>query len=187
MAECAHGAHEVAAGSIGQRLKHVADHHLNYRRRASLRLLIAFVITFALIRLLTLAIHLNLGPFHDITIGGGGGGASIHLHHYIWGFLLLGVCGFLALSLEAARWHPILAIPFGIGLALVLDEFALLLQLQDVYWTSAGVISITVALLVAGLLLIYFVGQCYWHAVASELHRGVGFIHAEERKLAEHL
>jgi hypothetical protein len=47
---------------------------------------------------------------------------------------LIAVCGFLALSLESAKWHPILAIPFGVGLALVLDEFALLLQLKDVYW-----------------------------------------------------
>jgi hypothetical protein len=184
MPSCQHEA-AVHTGTLPQRLKQAADHHLNYRRRAALRMLLAFVITFGLIRLLTLAIHLNLGPFHDITIGGGKG-ASIHLHHYIWGLLLLGVCGFLALSLEAARWHPFLAIPFGIGLALVLDEFALLLQLQDVYWTSAGVISVTIGLVVAGLLLIYFIGQCYWHAVFAELRRGAGFIRAEEKKLAGH-
>jgi hypothetical protein len=183
MASCQH---EVAVhtGTLPQRLKQVADHHLNYRRRAALRMLIAFVITFGLIRLLTLAIHLNLGPFHDITIGGGGG-ASIHIHHYMWGLLLLGVCGFFALSLEAARWHPFLAIPFGVGLALVLDEFALLLQLQDVYWTSAGVISVTIGLVVAGLLLIYFIGQCYWRALFAELRRGAGFVRAEEQKLAK--
>jgi hypothetical protein len=63
-----------------------------------------------------------------------GSAGTVHLHHYIWGLALIAVCGFLALSLESAKWHPILAIPFGVGLALVLDEFALLLQLKDVYW-----------------------------------------------------
>ena len=98
-----------------------------------MRMLIAFIVTFGLIRLLTYAIHNNLGPSHDIVIGGGSAG-TVHLHHYIWSLALIAVCGFLALSLESAKWHPILAIPFGVGLALVLDEFALLLQLKDVYW-----------------------------------------------------
>ncbi|TMB92643.1 MAG: hypothetical protein E6J45_01935, partial [Chloroflexi bacterium] len=115
--------------------------HLSYRRRSTLRMLIAFIVTFGLVRLLTYAIHQNLGPFHDIVLGGGEQG-TVHIHHYIWGLVLIAVCGFLALSLDAARWHPVLAIPFGIGLALVLDEFALLLQLKDVYWARQGRVSV---------------------------------------------
>jgi hypothetical protein len=186
MASCIHGTHDQASGTLGQRLKHVSDHHLDYRKRASLRMLIAFILTFGLIRLLTFAIHSNLGPFHDIVIGGGAGG-SLHIHHYMWGLALLVTGGFLALSLEASRWHPILAIPFGIGLALVLDEFALLLQLKDVYWSAAGVASINLAVVVAAGLIAYYVGQCYWHDVARELKRGFGFVRTEERRLADHL
>ena len=188
MAQCAHPREAERAGTLPTRLKQVAQAHLNYRRRASLRLLIAFILTFALIRLLTFAIHNNLGPFHDIVIGGGGPNApSLHIHHYIWGLTLLAICGFLALSLEAVKWHTVLAIPFGIGLALVVDEFALLLQLRDVYWAEGGRTSVDLAVLFAAILLLYYLGQCYWHDVAFELKRGFGYIRRAEAKLAERL
>lgn len=188
MRVCEHPREAERAGSLPTRMKQVAVAHLNYRRRASLRMLISFIVSFALIRLLTFAIHNNLGPFHDIVIGGGSLNApSLHIHHYVWGLALLAVCGFLALSLEAARWHPILAIPFGIGLALVLDEFALLLQLKDVYWAEAGRTSVDIAVLFAALLLLYYLGQCFWHDVAAEVRRGVGVIRRVEQEVAEHL
>jgi hypothetical protein len=185
MPRCEHGLPDERIGTLGERLKQVADHHLNYRRKASLRMLIAFLLTFGLIRLLTYAIHQNFGPFHDITLGGGANG--VHIHHYMWGLLLIAVCGFLALSLEAVRWHPVLAIPFGIGLALVIDEFALLLQLRDVYWMGPGLVSVAIAILAGSLLLIYYLGQCYWHDVITELGRGWRVVRAEEEKLAGRL
>ena len=52
-------------------------------------------------------------------------------------------------SQDAERW---LAIPFGIGAALTLDESALLLELEDVYWTEEGILSVQVTLAVIGLL-----------------------------------
>jgi hypothetical protein len=184
MAQCAHPREPERAGTLPNRLKQVADAHLNYRRRATLRLLIAFIVTFALIRLLTFAIHNNLGPFHDIVIGGGSG-PTLHIHHYMWGLMLLAICGFLALSLEAARWHPLLAIPFGIGLALVLDEFALLLNLKDVYWAEGGRTSVDIAVFAAALLLLYYLGQCFWHDVVGELRRGFGHVHRSTVKPAD--
>jgi hypothetical protein len=184
MLSCDHSTDAPRSGTLRQRLRHVSRTHLDFRRRASLRLLISFLITFGLIRLLTYAIHNDLGPFHDIVIGGGAGG-SLHIHHYMWGLLLIAVCGFLALSLEAARWHPWLAIPFGIGLALVLDEFALLLQLKDVYWAQQGRISVDIGVLVAAALLLYFLGQCFFHDVVSELRRGFGTVHKLEGRVAK--
>lgn len=181
MPSCKHSADVAREGSLRERLHSVRDTHLDFRRRAALRMLAAFIITFALIRLLTYSIHNDLGPFHDIVIGGGSGG-TIHIHHYMWGLLLIAVCGFLALSLEAAKWHPFLAVPFGVGLALVLDEFALLLQLKDVYWAAQGRVSVDIAVLVAAVLLLYYLGQCFWHAVAAELRRGLGRVeHVEQR------
>ena|SRR5438132_3858706 len=161
------------AATLSHRLKDVARQNLSYRRRSALRMLISFIVTFGLIRLLTYAIHRDLGPFHDVVIGGGANG-SLHIHHYVWGILLLAVCGFLALSLDAPTWHPILAIPFGIGLALVIDEFALLLQLKDVYWAQQGRVSVDVGILATGLLALYYFGQRFWHALARELGRGFG-------------
>jgi hypothetical protein len=100
---------------------------------------------------------------------------------------LLAVCGFLAITLDAARWHPILAIPFGVGLALVLDEFALLLQLKDVYWADQGRVSIDIALLVAAVLLLYYLGQCFWHDIVAELRRGFGRVHAGDHRAVSRL
>jgi hypothetical protein len=174
--ECAHTREPDRAGTLPSRIKQVAEAHLTYRKRATLRLLIAFILTFSLIRLLTFAIHNNLGPFHDIVIGNGSG-PTLHIHHYMWGILLLAVSGFLALSLEAAQWHPLLAIPLGIGLALVLDEFALLLNLKDVYWAAGGRTSVDIAVLAAAMLLLYYLGQCYWRDVGVELRRGFGHLH----------
>jgi hypothetical protein len=173
MVSCDHSADTPRDGTLRERLHDAGETHLNFRRRSSLRLLTSFLITFLLIRLLTYSIHNNLGPFHDIVIGGGSGG-TIHIHHYMWGLFLIAICGFLALSLDAAKWHPWLAIPFGIGLALVLDEFALLLQLKDVYWAQQGRISVDIGVVVAAGLLLYYLGQCYWHDVVSELKRGFG-------------
>jgi hypothetical protein len=179
MPSCDHVSDGLRAGTLGQRLRHVGQTHLDPRRRAVLRMLASFLITFGLIRLLTYSIHNNFGPFHDIVIGGGSDG-TLHIHHYIWGLVLIVLCGFLALNLEAAKWHPILAIPFGIGLALVLDEFALLLQLKDVYWAEQGRISIDIGVIVAAALLLYFLGQCYLNDVIGEVRRGLGYVHTGE-------
>ena len=179
MARCDHSADLPREGTLRQRIRHAGQQHLNFRRRSSLRLLASFLITFALIRLLTYSIHDNFGPFHDIVIGGSG--ASLHIHHYMWGLSLIAICGFLALSLDAAKWHPWLAIPFGIGLALVLDEFALLLQLKDVYWAQQGRISVDIGIVVAAGLLLYYLGQCYWHDVVGELRRAAGRVRRVQR------
>lgn len=186
MPACEHVHETPREGTLPQRLRHVAQTHLDYRRRSALRMLIAFMVTFGLIRLLTFAIHNNLGPFHDIVLGGGSGG-TLHIHHYIWGLALVAVSGFLTITLDGPRWHPILAIPFGIGLALVLDEFALLLQLKDVYWAEGGRTSVDIAILVAALLLLYYLGQCFWHDVARELRKGAGYVRMAEHEVAHRL
>jgi hypothetical protein len=186
MASCDHSVEAPREGTLRQRLRDAGQTHLDFRKRAALRLLTSFLITFLLIRVLTYSIHDNVGPFHNIVIGGGSGG-SIHIHHYMWGLLLISVCGFLALSLEGAKWHPLLAIPFGIGLALVLDEYALLLQLKDVYWAQQGRISVDIGIVVAAALLIYYLGQCFWLDVIGECRRGFGYVRTLEERVAEQI
>jgi hypothetical protein len=70
---------------------------------------------------------------------GGVQAGGVHLHHLVWGICLLLLCGFLAFAvpLEAPWWH-LVAIGFGVGAGLTLDEFALWVRLQDVYWTGEG-------------------------------------------------
>ena len=68
-----------------------------------------------------------------------------HLHHYMWGIGLLSCVGAVAVrGDEEHRRHPGIAVSHGSGMAMIVDEFALLLDLRDVYWAKQGRISIDV-------------------------------------------
>jgi hypothetical protein len=78
--------------------------------------------------------------------------SGLHLHHLVWGIVLLLVSGFLNFVLKpGSPWEEIFAAAFGIGAGLTLDEFALWIRLEDVYWTQEGRISLD-AVVVAALL-----------------------------------
>jgi hypothetical protein len=64
---------------------------------------------------------------------------GVHVHHLVWGIGLLLLCGFLAFAapLESPWWH-LVAVGFGVGAGFTLDEFALWVRLQDVYWQEEG-------------------------------------------------
>ena len=98
---------------------------------------LAFTGTFAGLRALTYSIRVGKGPFGNISAGGQ------HLHHYLWGIGLLSGVGAVAVrGEERHRRHPAVAVSYGAGLALIVDEFALLIDLRDVYWARQGRISI---------------------------------------------
>src|SRR5215472_10422544 len=102
---------------------------------------LAFTVTFAGLRALTYSIRAGKGPFRNISIGGE------HLHHYMWGIGLLSGVGAVAVrGDECDRRHPAVAISYGSGLALIVDEFALLLDLKDVYWARQGRVSIDIGI-----------------------------------------
>jgi hypothetical protein len=106
-------------------------------QRSALLSWLAFTATFTGLRALTYSIRVGKGPFRNISVGGE------HLHHYIWGIGLLSGVGAVAVrGEERQRRHPTVAVSYGSGLALIVDEFALLLDLKDVYWARQGRISI---------------------------------------------
>ena len=106
-------------------------------QRSALVSWMAFTSTFAGLRGLTYSIRAGKGPFRNISFGGE------HLHHYMWGIALLAGVGAVAVrGEERHRRHPAVAASYGGGLALIVDEFALLLDLRDVYWAKEGRISI---------------------------------------------
>jgi hypothetical protein len=151
------------AATLPKRIAGAYREHIDYRRRAALRIWVFFILTFAFLRGLTYGIRYHVLPFQNIVTGG------IHIHHFVWGILLLLIVGFLGLNLEAPRWHPRLAIPFGIGAALVIDEFALWLNLQDVYWAKEGRISVDAAILVAAVFGLYYAATRFWKQVLREV------------------
>jgi len=108
-------------------------------QRSALLSWLAFTATFAGLRALTYSIRAGKGPFGNISVGGE------HLHHYLWGIGLLSGVGAVAVrGEERYRRHPAVAICYGAGLALVVDELALLLDLKDVYWARQGRVSVDV-------------------------------------------
>ncbi len=112
-------------------------HHyraLDLGRRVALRALAAFLVTFAVLRVLTAVIHYEVfphGPFRNLITKRG-----LHIHHLFWGILLLTVTGFAALTTRDPKWHLRIAILFGIALGLTLDEFALWLRLRTAVATA---------------------------------------------------
>ncbi|WP_214370598.1 hypothetical protein [Pseudonocardia sp. H11422] len=114
-------------------------------------LLGAFLITFLVTRAVVTMIRAGRGPFRNTTVGG------VHVHHQVYGIFLLLGAGTLELTYRpGAPWVQMIAVVFGIGAALTLDEFALWLHLDDVYWTPEGRRSVDAVLiaLVVGLLLL---------------------------------
>jgi len=132
-------------------------------QRSALLSWLAFTGTFAGLRALTYSIRVGKGPFRNVSVGGE------HLHHYMWGIGLLSGVGAVAVrGDEEHRRHPAVAVSYGSGLALIVDEFALLLDLRDVYWARQGRISIDIG--VGGIAL----AGCYFAAlpVLRRLRRG---------------
>jgi hypothetical protein len=131
-------------------LKRIYGFHFQSERRERLFLAsLGFLVTFGIVRGITHLIKAGIGPFHNV-LGGG-----LHIHHLVWGILLLLVVGYIWLIEEGitSSWlSSITAIAFGVGAALTLDEFALWLNLQDVYWTGPGRESIDAVVIFAGLL-----------------------------------
>jgi hypothetical protein len=152
--------------------------HVDYRRQAALWMWVTFIATFIFLRLLTFGIRYQILPVKNVVTSSG-----LHIHHFVWGILVLLIVGFLGITLWTERLHPWLGAIFGIGAALVLDEYALWLNLKDVYWLPAGRSSIDVAILVAALLGLYYAADRFWKQVVTELQAAIRFVSSEEGRL----
>jgi hypothetical protein len=118
------------------------------RENAIVNMLAAFMVTFGITRGVTHVIRIRgrLGPFRDLVAGGR------HIHHFVPGTLISFLAGGIAIGLRPDGPNRWLAIPFGAGVAMVLDETGLLLELEDVYWSEEGVLSVQTAFATVGLL-----------------------------------
>jgi hypothetical protein len=137
----------------------IPGHVLDDAKRPLFALLVGFILTFLVVRLNTRLTrrhgrsHLRMPSV--VTPGG------LHIHHSVFGIIGIIVAGILAFALQpGSPWLEFLAFVFGCGAALTLDEFALILHLEDVYWTGEGrksidavILGLTfITLLLAGLL-----------------------------------
>ncbi len=147
-------------------------HFSESRRERQFLAAVGFYISFALIRFVTHAVRAGRGPFHDISMGGR------HVHHLVFGIALLLVVGYgwlleIGSGVHAkSRWPGrVMSLLFGVGAALTLDEFALWLNLRDVYWEREGRVSIDAVLLFGSLLMIGILGGPFLRALVHEVRR----------------
>ncbi|MFX4294971.1 hypothetical protein [Streptomyces bohaiensis] len=130
--------------------------------------LTAFLVTFAVTRTVTRMIRAGRGPFGDISAGG------VHLHHAVPGVVLMVAGGFGAIaSTQYGPGAAAAAVVFGVGAGLVLDEFALIVYLQDVYWSEQGRRSVEMVTVTGAVVLLVLVGSAPF---------GVDTLTAEERQ-----
>ncbi len=131
---------------------------------------LGFFVTAFVVRGITLAIHNNIGPFHDVSMHGR------HIHHMVWGILLLltvGYCWLTEIGTGAVDSWPIAgritAMLYGVAAALILDEFALWLNLSDVYWQREGRESYEAMALFGSLLAMALFGRSLLRELLREL------------------
>jgi hypothetical protein len=111
------------------------------RENSLFNMLASFTVAFGVTRGITWTIREKggIGPIKDVVVG------DRHIHHFLPGGILALAAGGLAIGTKGEKLDKYLAFPFGVGVALVLDESALLLELDDVYWTEEGVLSVQIA------------------------------------------
>jgi hypothetical protein len=112
------------------------------RENALFNLLAAFSLTFGFARLSTWSIRRRgtLGPFRNVKV------RNRHVHHFIPGIVMAFLAGGISVASKNESLDAWLALPFGAGVALTLDESALLLELDDVYWSERGIVSVQITL-----------------------------------------
>jgi hypothetical protein len=157
-------------GVARSRLRSLYTDHFpeTWRERLFLASL-GFFVTIVVVRAITEAIHRNIGPFHDVSFRGR------HIHHLVWGIILLLSVGY-AWLLEFGTGAPsgltwagrLTSMLYGVASALTLDEFALWLNLRDVYWEREGRECVEAIALFGGLLSVGIFGKAFFRAIAKE-------------------
>ena len=134
---------------------------------------LSFVLSFTGVRVITHLIHFGEGgPFHSIYYRG------THIHHLVIGIILLLAVGYLWLAQigtgigqSSKRFSILTATLYGVGAALTLDELALWVNLQDVYWVQQGRESIDAVIIFAAVSFIGLWGQRFFRELMEEIKR----------------
>jgi hypothetical protein len=126
-------------------------------REAQFLFFVAFLASFGFIRTSAHMIKAQVSWWPgNVTVGG------THIHHLVWGILLLLIFGWIGVAVAPdSPWREIAAVFFGIGAGLTLDEFALWLNLKDVYWEKQGrrsIDAVIIAAAISGMALVGFRG-----------------------------
>ncbi|HEX5146421.1 MAG TPA: hypothetical protein VFV85_05315 [Conexibacter sp.] len=125
-------------------------------RAPAMLVLVAFLVSFAFIRTSARMIR---SPRFQWWPGNVETDSGLHIHHLVWGISLLMISGFVCFATDfEAPWKQITAVGFGVGAGLTLDEFALWLHLEDVYWMREGRASLDAIVLATVFAIVVMLG-----------------------------
>jgi hypothetical protein len=152
----------LTTASIGSAYQHGI---VDTGREAHFLFFVSFLLTFGFIRTSTHMIKAQVSWWPgNVSVGG------THIHHLVWGILLLLINGYIAIALDpSSPWDKVVAVFFGIGTGLTLDEFALWLNLKDVYWEKEGRKSIDAVIIAAGLSGLALISLRSWIDVTTDV------------------
>jgi hypothetical protein len=156
----------VIVGSVGSEFQREI---LDTGRLAGFLFFVALLGTFGFIRTSTYLIHKQVRWWPgNVSVGG------THVHHLVWGIFAMMIFGYLGIVFQPdSPWREIVAVLFAIGMGLTLDEFALWLELKDVYWTQDGRKSVD-AMIIAGCIVgALTIGFSSWIKLADDAAEGV--------------
>jgi hypothetical protein len=138
-------------------------------RQAEFLFFVSFLVTFGFIRTSAHMIKAQVSWWPgNVQVGG------THIHHLVWGIILLLIMGYVGVAIAPpSPWHEIVTVLFGIGTGLTLDEFALWLNLEDVYWSQQGRRSIDAVIIAGTITGMVLVGFTAWLDVATEVEDAV--------------
>ncbi|MFJ1551139.1 hypothetical protein [Streptomyces sp. NPDC088246] len=156
-----------------RRWRETLDEHTDPTQRSLLATWLFFGATFGGARLITHGIRSGRLPWGNVSTSSG-----THMHHYNFGIAALAGVGLVAVRGDAQYvGHPGVGAAYGAGTALIADEFALLLDLKDVYWAKQGRISVDISLGIISVLGLYLTAAPFWHELTKVTRQ-----HALERR-----
>ncbi len=137
---------------------------INNKRLTQLLILTSFLITFWLVRTITNLQRLNVIPNQT---------GDLHIHHLVPGIILLLISGYCGLSFWNLRLIRVpMAVCFGVGAALTIDEFALWLYLQDVYWEKQGRDSLDAVIITITIIsMVFILSEAHDHIIARKVKK----------------
>jgi hypothetical protein len=149
---------------LPRRLRRAYRRTVNDAQQSVLMAWASFTTTFGITRAITYTLHREgAGGSGGIVVGGR------HIHHYNFGIALLAAVGAIAVRGDGRSRHPVVAAAYGSGIALIVDELALLLDLKDVYWAKDGRTSVDAGVGLIGLCGCYLAAAEFWRSAGREV------------------
>jgi hypothetical protein len=152
------------------------DQLVEHGRQYHFLVLVGFLGSFGFIRLSTRLMRSPRVPWWPGSVVSEGG---LHVHHHVFGIFIMMIAGVVSFALfDVGFWYDLSAFAFGIGIGLTIDEFALWLHLDDVYWAEEGRTSIDATLIAAGVMGLILLGAAPYNIEGGSFSAVLGTVAA---------